>query len=60
MKKKVEMKPEYEEAVKLESPLSIVKMDLDQLESYVARLDQFIKDPGLVAIRICECCIQVS
>ncbi len=57
---KMKMKAEYERSVKLESPLSIVKMDLNQLEEYVARLDDFVKDPGMAAIRICECCVQIS
>jgi len=56
----ISKKPEFKEPFRLESPLSIVKMDLGELEKYTARLNDFLKDPGLAAIRICECCIHIT
>ncbi len=39
---------------------SIVKKDVNQLEAYVKNLNSILKDPGVVALRICECCINIS
>ena len=39
---------------------SIVKKDVRQLTEYVANLNSILKDPGMVALRICECCIDVT
>jgi len=44
----------------LASPLSVVKMDLSELKSFTARLNDFLREPGVAAIRICECCINVD
>ena len=50
----------FEKQPVLSSPLSVIKMDMKGLRDYAARLNEFVEDPGLVAIRICECCIQIS
>lgn len=42
------------------SATSLVKKDLQGIRDYATRLDRFLKDPGLAAIRICECCINVD
>jgi hypothetical protein len=39
---------------------SLVKKDLKQIRDYAAAINKSLKDPGLVAIRICECCVQVK
>jgi hypothetical protein len=39
---------------------ALVKKDLKGIKDYAARLNSFLKDPGLAAIRICECCINVD
>ncbi|MCP5014427.1 MAG: hypothetical protein GY938_03995 [Ketobacter sp.] len=44
----------------LESPLSVVKMDISELRNFTNRIDDFLKDPGTAAIRLCECCINVD
>ena len=44
----------------LRSPLSTVKMDLKDLEKYMKELNKFLKDPGMVALRVCECCANVT
>jgi|GEM_PF-2125914 len=50
----------FEKDAVLKSPLSVIKMDVSQLRDYADRLNEFIADPGLAAIRICECCIQIT
>jgi len=44
----------------LESPLSVVKMDVSELKTFTNRVNDFLQDPDVVAIRICECCINVE
>jgi hypothetical protein len=39
---------------------SLVKKDLKQIKEYAAAINKSLKDPGLAAIRICECCVQVT
>jgi len=39
---------------------SLVKKDLSAIRAQADRLRSFLKDPNVAAIRICECCIQVS
>lgn len=39
---------------------SIAKKDAAMLKRYVTKLDSFMKGPDAVALRICECCIQVT
>lgn len=39
---------------------SLVKKDLKQIKDYAVAINKSLKDPGLAAIRICECCVQVS
>jgi hypothetical protein len=48
-------------ALKQVRPLvkSIVKKDVGQLTRYVAGLNSILKDPNVVALRICECCINI-
>jgi hypothetical protein len=54
-------KPTAEELAPAKPALtSMVKKDLQQIKDYAAALNKSIKDPSLVAIRICECCVQVS
>ena len=64
--------PEFEEQAKeradiaadlsrvLESPLSVVKMDISELRTFTNRVNDFLKSPGVAAMRICECCITVK
>ena len=44
----------------LESPLSVVKLDLEQLQAFTSRVNDFLNDPSVAAIRVCECCIAIS
>lgn len=44
----------------LESPFSVVKMDISELRLFTNRLNDFLESPGSAAIRICECCINVD
>ncbi|MDD5559356.1 hypothetical protein [Candidatus Methylomirabilis sp.] len=39
---------------------SLVKKDIASLQAHADRLTSFLKSPGAVALRICECCINVS
>jgi hypothetical protein len=39
---------------------SLVKKDLSSIRAQADKLRTFLKDPNIVAIRICECCIQVK
>lgn len=45
---------------KPESPLSIVKMNSEQLKGYTTQLNEYLNSGTGNAIRICECCINVS
>lgn len=40
--------------------VSMAKMDLEELRIYTKKLSEYIRQPGVAAIRICECCIDVS
>jgi hypothetical protein len=39
---------------------SLVKKDLTAIRAQADKLRTFLKDPNIAAIRICECCIQIS
>lgn len=39
---------------------SMVKKDLAGIRAQADKLKVFLKDPGVAAIRVCECCIQVT
>jgi hypothetical protein len=39
---------------------SLVKKDLKQVREYAAAINKAMKEPSIVAMRICECCVQVS
>lgn len=39
---------------------SLVKKDLKQIKEYAAAVSKALKGPGIAAMRICECCVQVS
>jgi hypothetical protein len=40
--------------------VSMAKMDLEELKVYTKKLSEYIRQPGIAAIRICECCIDIS
>lgn len=42
------------------SVLSVAKMDHNELKEYTNRLGEILASPGASAIRICECCINIS
>lgn len=44
----------------LESPLSVVKMDISELRNYTNRISDFLNSPDVAAIKICECCINIE
>lgn len=44
----------------LDSPFSIIKMDLNELKIYMDRLNEFIEGPDIAALRFCECCANIS
>jgi hypothetical protein len=39
---------------------SIVKKDMAQLQQYMTKVNGLLKSPEAVALRICECCIQLT
>ena len=43
-----------------QKPLSVAKMDINQLRNYTAQVQSFTQGDGPLAIRICECCIKIS
>jgi hypothetical protein len=52
---------EIKELDKADDPvMSVAKLSPDELKAYTDRLNGFLHSPGLVAIRICECCINIS
>lgn len=55
MEKKIKEIRDYKPLV-----TSIVKKDVHQLRDYVDNLNSVLKDPGAVAIKICDCCINVT
>jgi hypothetical protein len=44
----------------LQSPLSVIKLDISQLRDYTAQLNDFLRTERAAAIKICECCINVD
>lgn len=44
----------------LESPMSVVKMDISELRNYTNRISDFLNSPDVAAIKICECCINIE
>ncbi len=40
--------------------VSMAKMDIDELRAYTKKLNAFVAQPGPMAIRICECCVDVQ
>lgn len=43
-----------------EKPLSVAKMNSEQLEDYIAHVKKFSQGEQAAAIRICECCIKIE
>jgi hypothetical protein len=58
------MAPEHLESIELAAvrPLlqSMVKSDIAQVRNQVAEINRLLKSGDAVALRICECCIQVT
>jgi hypothetical protein len=44
----------------LKPMVSMAKMDIDEIRVFTGRLNDFLKDAGPMALRICECCVDVS
>jgi hypothetical protein len=44
----------------LESPMSVIKMDVSELRNFTNRINDFLKGPEVASIRICECCINIE
>ena len=42
------------------APEALVKKNLEGLREFCREIGRFLKAPGSVAIRICECCINVD
>ncbi len=40
--------------------VSMAKMDITELKAFTSRLSEYLKEPELVAIRICECCVDIN
>ena len=52
---------EIKELDKADDPvMSVAKLSPEELKGYTDRLNGFLRSPGLAAIRICECCINIS
>ena len=43
-----------------QAPVSIAKMNRDDLKAYTDRIAEFAAGDGIVAIRICECCVLIK
>jgi len=39
---------------------NVIKMDHSEIREYFNEMSSFLKQPGSVALRLCECCIDVS
>ena len=50
---------ETEQAVP-KKPISVSKMDIEELKDYTERMAQFASGDGVIAIRICECCVKIA
>jgi hypothetical protein len=48
------------DVLKEASSLSVIKFDASELELYATRLSKFLRDPGAAALRLCDCCINVT
>ncbi len=44
----------------VKSPKNLGRMELDELVNHLAEVKATLKNPGSVALTICECCIHVS
>lgn len=50
---------ETEQAVP-KKPISVSKMDIEELKDYTDRMAQFASGDGIIAVRICECCVKIA
>ncbi|NMO17801.1 hypothetical protein HPC49_45485 [Pyxidicoccus fallax] len=55
-----EIKSKLGDQTVLKSPLSVIKMDISELRDYTDRLNDYLRTPGIAALKICECCINVD
>jgi len=42
------------------TPISVSKMDIEALKDYTDQMAKFASGDGVVAIRICECCVLIQ
>jgi hypothetical protein len=41
-------------------PISVSKMDIEALKDYTDQMAKFASGHGVVAVRICECCVKIA
>jgi hypothetical protein len=41
-------------------PISVSKMDVEALQDYTDQMAKFASGKGVVAVRICECCVKIA
>jgi hypothetical protein len=41
-------------------PISVSKMDREDLKAYTGQIAKFASGDGVVAVRICECCVKIA
>jgi len=41
-------------------PISVSKMDIEALKDYTDQMAKFASGTGVVAVRICECCVKIA
>jgi hypothetical protein len=41
-------------------PISVSKMDIEALKDYTDQMAKFASGKGVVAVRICECCVKIA
>ena len=41
-------------------PISVSKMDLEALKDYTDQMAKFASGKGVIAVRICECCVKIA
>jgi hypothetical protein len=42
------------------TPISVSKMDAEALKNYTDQMAKFASGDGVIAVRICECCVKIA
>ena len=41
-------------------PISVSKMDIEALKNYTDQMAKLAEGQGVIAVRICECCVKIA